>query len=480
MNAIINNKNIIIKNAPEELHKTIMEMGAYQDRSKMFKLKDYEKNPYLKNSTAYWKLHEQVHQNVVEYDESQHIYTIPAGFINTVFSTLPSLLKDITDLRCESGQKIKLDWKIKPFTLRDYQQEAINSILKSSSNRLYVESNVQNVNYRGIINIATGGGKTKTAIHLIKEISRKTLVICPSVNIARSFYDELKECFGVDSVGLYGNGSKDHNKDIVVGIAASISKNSHKFKDIGLIIFDENHRVAASTFYSIARSLGDVGRMYGLTATNFRNDGKDKLIEAGLGNILIKKDLIWCIDNDWLRRPTFLFKRVKTERHTSNIRNKIKEYEKQILNNAKINEIIINDINTVIKSGKSVLCLVNQIEHGNLLSEETGLPIASGKHKGSRALVDDLNNELIPGLIGSDKFIGEGVDTRNVDVLILANFIASKGFLWQNIGRGLRPFKDNKELLVIDYDIQNSNMMHRHAMLRLKYYKEITDRIIVK
>src|SRR5690606_5073669 len=88
--------------------------------------------------------------------------------------------------------------------------------------------------------------------------------------------------------------------------------------------------------------------------------------------------------------------------------------------------------------GLSVLCLVDEIDHGRLLSNATGLMFANGEDKNSDLYIENLNKAKIPGLIGTDSKIGEGCDTKNVDVLILANFVASKGPLWQNIGRGLR------------------------------------------
>jgi type I site-specific restriction endonuclease len=81
--------------------------------------------------------------------------------------------------------------------------------------------------------------------------------------------------------------------------------------------------------------------------------------------------------------------------------------------------------------------------------------------------------------VGTASKIGEGTDTKNVDVLVLANFVASKGPLWQNLGRGLRIHGDNNQVIVLDYIPAGSKMLKRHAMQRLKYYQEVTDNIRV-
>ena len=130
--------------------------------------------------------------------------------------------------------------------------------------------------------------------------------------------------------------------------------------------------------------------------------------------------------------------------------------------------------------GKKVLCLVAEVAHGEALSEELGIPFAQGSDKKSVEYVNQLNNDEIPGLIGTGGKIGEGTDTRKVDVLILANFVASKGPVVQAVGRGLRLYDGKTECLVIDYIPTGSKMLTRHALGRVKYYQEITSDVTVE
>jgi superfamily II DNA or RNA helicase len=332
-------------------------------------------------------------------------------------------------------------------------------------------------NYRGLINFATGLGKTLTAVHAIRKIKKRALVLCPGVSIADNFYEELVSAFGEDKVGYYGDGKKKI-RDITVGIAQSVNNNIQKFidHDLGLMIVDEVHHIPATTFYTIAEQLGSIGRIYGLTATDFRADGKDVMITAGVGDVLISRDLIWGIKNKWLRDPYIIVRDVHT--HGRDIPgDKNKNYKTHVLHSMQMNDRIENDIKKFLNNGLSVLCLVDEVAHGEALAQATGLPFATGKNKDSKQLVKDLNNKKIPGLIGTDSKIGEGTDTKNVDVLVLANFVAGKGSLWQNLGRGLRPFEGKMNLIVLDYIPVGSSMLSRHAKLRLKMYKEITHKI---
>ena len=135
---------------------------------------------------------------------------------------------------------------------------------------------------------------------------------------------------------------------------------------------------------------------------------------------------------------------------------------------------ILNDINYYLSQGLSVLCLVDEISHGAELAKQTGLPFAQGKDKNSNKYVEELNAGAIKGLIGTDGRIGEGTDTKRVDVLILANFVASKGPVIQAIGRGLRIYGHKTHCIVLDYLPKGSSMLTRHAVKRIEFYNEIT------
>jgi ATP-dependent helicase IRC3 len=451
MEVIASNKEIQIVNPTSDFLSKLKPMLTYTDKSKQYQLQKMKKNPFTRNSPYIKKLEKEVTGNLINFIDDNHI-SIPSGFIH--------IFDSYEDNREFTGEDISLPWKNKPFDMRDYQEEAVDLMVNS---------------YRGIVELATGMGKTLTAVHAIRRIKKKTLIVCPNVSIANNFYNELVEAFGELKVGYVGGG-KNKIKDITVGIAQSVVNRIDKFDNLGLIIFDEVHHLAADTFFSIADNLGDVGQMFGLTATAFRSDGKDVLITAGVGEALIKRDLVWGIKHGWLSQPVFISRNINTT--GKNYKNdKLKNYKEHVLKSQQLNEQLVGDINAFTKIGKSVLCLVSEISHGEILAEETGLDFANGKNKESDKLVDLLNKGKIPGLIGTGSYIGEGTDTKNVDVLILANFVANKGTLWQNIGRGLRIHEGKDRLIVIDYVPLGSEMLTRHANKRIQLYQEITDKV---
>jgi len=450
----ISNSEIIIKNYTPDFSKKLNELLSYTDKSKEYQIRKMSRNPFSRASDHYKKLVASQHGTMV--DERSGVIAVPSGFAY--------LFKNdhYLDKRKDTGKQVAFPWKTKPYELRDYQFEA---------NTLICD------NYRGLINFATGLGKTLTAVYAIRSIGRRTLVLCPTQSIADNFYQELCEAFGDDRVGYFGGGKKQL-KDITVGIAASVNNHIEKFAkhELGLVIIDEVHHVPADTFFTIAKTLSAVGRMFGLTATDFRSDGKDVMIQAGVGEVLIKRDIVWGIENKWLAYPNIIMRDVETTGREYP-EDKNKNYKAHVLNSQEMNSRLISDIQKCLDAGKFVLCLVDEKAHGQMLSEALGLPFATGDDKQSLEYVKQLNAGSIQGLIGTDSKVGEGTDTKNVDVLVLANFVASKGPLWQNLGRGLRRQGTKKTVLVLDYKPTGSKMLSRHADQRLKLYKAITSSV---
>lgn len=458
MKAIITNKFTIVQDPTPIILRSLNDLMSYEDKSIKYQLKRMAQNPFQRKSENYKQLEKEVKGTLLK-DIKGHA-AFNSGLSYIIEGRIP-----IEDRRTDTGKKISFPWKKKPHDPRKYQQEAIDLCLN---------------NWRGIINFATGMGKTLTAIHLIRSLGRKTLIVVPSDSIAQQFYGELCEAFGDSRIGFYGGGKKKI-KDITIGIAASIIKDTNLFKkeELGCIIFDEVHHIAASTFFSIASDLGDVGRIYGLTATDYRSDGKDIMINAGCGKVLIKRDIKWGIDNGFLAKPKFIIKEILTS-GIDYKNNKLKAYKEHILNDRIMKSQILQDIQNAINDGKSVLCLVDEVAHGMELAKQTGLPFAQGKDRNSNKYVEELNNGNIAGLIGTDGRIGEGTDTKRVDVLILANFVASKGPVIQAIGRGLRIYGQKTECTILDYIPKGSTMLKRHAESRISFYKEITSDVFIQ
>ena len=457
MKAKINNKSLVIEDPSEEILSIAKNNLIYKDKAKEYQIRRMMRNPWTRTSPQLKELRDTVEGVLYKLIDSTIV--IPSSLFYLFESDIGS---NLIDDRKETGKTVVLPWVKEPYPLRPYQQEAVDLMLSLN---------------RGVINFATGLGKTLIALHTVKKYKKTTLIVCPSESVAKQFYSLFVKSFGQNKVAFFGAGKKK-TSDITIGIAASISKSISIFKnlDIGLMIIDETHHTPANTFYDIAEGLADVGKVFGLTATDYRSDGKDILINAGCGPVLIRRDIKWGVDNKWLAEPFFFMRQVKTSGRDYKD-DKLKSYKEHVLNNQKMKDVIKKDAEKMMSLNKSVLILVDEVAHGEELARQPGIPFATGTDSKSQDYVDALNNGEIPGLVGTDGKIGEGSDTQNVDVLILANFVASRGPVIQAVGRGLRRTETKTKCIIIDYCPTGSTMLSRHAINRMGYYKQITDRV---
>lgn len=464
MQVTIENDFTTISGAPTPLQNSIQLELTYTDKSKQYQLRRLSKTVWGRTSQLYKQLQQEVNGKL--YEMKGNDILVSSAFYGYLQENFPKEMAaaSITDNRKLNGAKIVVPWVNKPYGLRPYQEEAVDLMLN---------------NYRGVINFATGLGKTLVATHLVQRYKKKTLVICPSDSVAKQFYEQFVECFGKKKVGFYGGGKKQIS-EITVGIAASVSKYVAEFQmaDLGLVIFDETHHTPASTFFDIAEGLRSVGKVFGLTATDYRSDGKDIMITGGCGHVLIRRDIKWGVENGFLAEPYFIVREVATGGRDFKD-DKLKSYKEHVLNNKAMKDRIESDARSMMAAGKAVLILVDEVAHGEELSKALGIPFATGLDKKSQSYVDDLNAGKIPGLVGTDGKVGEGTDTKNVDVLILSNFVASKGPVIQAIGRGLRKQGTKTKCLILDYIPMGSTMLSRHANNRIAFYEEISDKVKV-
>jgi superfamily II DNA or RNA helicase len=459
-NVTVHNDHIIIDDFSNNVKEFMEKNLTYVDKSKQYQLRRMSRNVWQRNSPLYAQLQKEVKGRL--YCEVGSQLSMSSCFINLLQSELN--LQISSDQRQETGKKITLPWINKPHPLRDYQEEAVQLML---------------ANPRGLINFATGLGKTLVALHLIQRYKRRALIVCPSESVAQQFYELFEHCLGKQRLGFYGGGKKRIG-EITIGIAASVTRHIVEFQsaDLGLVIIDETHHTPATTFFDISQGLGKVGKLFGLTATDYRSDGKDMMITAGCGPVLIRRDIKWGVDNGWLAEPYFIVKQVDT-RGKDFKDDKTKSYKEHVLNNELMKSQIRDDAKKMMDAGKSVLILVDEVAHGKELSQELGIPFATGLDSASQEYVNQLNKGKIRGLVGTDGKIGEGSDTQRVDVLILANFVASKGPVIQAVGRGLRKQGTKTKCIILDYIPMGSTMMSRHGFGRVEYYRDITDKVKV-
>ena len=143
---------------------------------------------------------------------------------------------------------------------------------------------------RGVVVLPTGSGKSHVAILAIDDKRRSTLVVAPTLDLVRQWYDLLTTTFG-DTVGVVGGGEHDVQALTVTTYDSLYLHAEHLGARFGLVVFDECHHLP-SPAYSMAASAFLAPFRLGLTATPERTDGREHELEALIGPEAYRKDIV--------------------------------------------------------------------------------------------------------------------------------------------------------------------------------------------
>jgi superfamily II DNA or RNA helicase len=159
---------------------------------------------------------------------------------------------------------------------RPYQAEALAAWLANQG--------------RGVVVLPTGAGKTWLACLAIDDRRRSTLVIAPTLDLVRQWYDVLRMTFGTD-VGVIGGGEYDVKPLTVATYDSAYLHMEHLGSQFGLVVFDECHHLPGAAYALAARAAVAPFRL-GLTATPERADGRQLDLTDLVGPVVYRKDIV--------------------------------------------------------------------------------------------------------------------------------------------------------------------------------------------
>jgi superfamily II DNA or RNA helicase len=143
---------------------------------------------------------------------------------------------------------------------------------------------------RGVVVLPTGAGKTHVACLAIDDRRRSTLVLAPTLDLVRQWYDVLRATFGVP-VGVIGGGDYSVEALTVSTYDSAYLHMEHLGDKFGLLVFDECHHLPGPAYALAARAAVAPFRL-GLTATPERADGRHSELDELCGPTVYRKDIV--------------------------------------------------------------------------------------------------------------------------------------------------------------------------------------------
>lgn len=349
--------------------------------------------------------------------------------------------------------------------LRDYQARAVDAFLKVT---------------QGTVVLPCGGGKTRVALGVLSRLGTPALVLVHTLDLAEQWRVELRTRLGVES-GLIGAGEVSEHPVTVALIQALAQWPSERLRlflsHYGLLILDEAHHVAASTFHDVVDRCPAKYRL-GLTATPDREDGLTPLLELFLGRPVA------VVTHDELVRAGVLTVpsvRTITTDFTFPYRS-AHDYTRllaAVAGDPARNRLVVEVIAEEARAGHTCLVLSGRVSHCEQLAEglrTRGLTAAALTGRVDREQRGSLLADAREGrlqVLAATSLADEGLDLPRLSRVFFAFPGRSRSRVIQRLGRLMRPHPSKQSAVLFDFVDTRVPILRRHHLERRKLYSEV-------
>ena len=339
---------------------------------------------------------------------------------------------------------------------------------------------------RGVLKIATGGGKTECAVALVKALQHPALFLTHRVNLlyqtAERFALRWPELEQYNLLGIIGDSQYKPNLvtfSTVQTLDSYLKKKMCRrevmadLEKYRVLIIDEAHRCGARQFQTVAKMMVNADYRIGLSATPFVKTPYENLCLQGItGGVIFEITASELIKRGVLAKPFFKFVEIR-EPGMANLKHWLDVYEQGIVRNQVRNEAVVTAALQLIKMNKKPLVIVQYIEHMEILEKmllAAGVrpKVASGvmgSEERARSL-KQLGSGRIDTIVCTSIF-DEGIDVKEVGGVVMAAGTKSAPAFFQRTGRAIRKKENDNRAVVIDFMDYQHPMLTKHSRRRL-------------
>ena len=312
--------------------------------------------------------------------------------------------------------------------LRLYQKECIETIEDQPPGAYLVQ-------------MATGLGKTVTFANIPRH-GERMLILSHREELVEQPRKYFSCSYGVERAQNHGRG-----EEVVSASVQTMVRRLDRYdpQDFGLIICDEAHHAAASTY----RKIFDYFRpekLIGFTATP--NRGDKVRLDNVFSRIIFQRDLRWGIQNGYL--CGIECRRVDIGFDLSAVHTRRGDYAPGELDEAMDGTAdAVAEAYRDLAIGATLIFAVSVHQAEEIAKRITGAVVVTGETKNRAAIIDDFTAGKIPCIVNCMVFT-EGTDIPRVETVIIARPTQSETLYAQMVGRGLRLYPGKQKLMLID------------------------------
>ncbi len=347
----------------------------------------------------------------------------------------------------------------------------------------------------GQIQAPTGDGKSWIIVQVCKMYPRaKIVIVTPGIGEAKTVKDRLMAELPPVDIGQRGGGRKDSNKRILLCVKNSLSKVADDLARCKILLYDECH-TAAGPKTSLALTAATHCKMFGFTASpEMRTDKADMIVEMHFGPV------VHTITYQESQKhgnivPIRVIMRPVTQGPNIDSKSSLVINRHGIWRNKHRNQLIADDARRFSADGQQIMVSVETVEHALELYrhlrgdgftlvyshmdkgirkhfEKEGV-IHPGEHplraSERTALQEQFESGALRRVIAT--CWNQGVDFKQLGVLIRADGLASRSRSIQVPGR-LSRTKEGKDYgLLIDYYDEFQSTLTRRAKDTARAYR---------
>lgn len=362
--------------------------------------------------------------------------------------TRPNIYKDI------EKEESKEDNVINIFEPRGAQIEALYSLEKSREEGFD----------KGLVVAATGIGKTYLSAFDSAKYN-KILFVAHREEIIKQAAQSFKNVRNSDDIGFFYSNQKDTKNSFIFALVQTLGKEQYLNEEyfskdyFDYIIVDEFHHAVSSNYKKIIDYFTPKF-LLGLTATPERLDSKDVFALCDY-NMVYEVRLKDAINKGWLVpfRYYGIYDETVNYEHIDYKNGKYddKQLEEALMLN-KRGEIILNHY--LKYNSKRAMGFCTSRHHAEYMAKvfnENNIPSAAvysgekGEYSEDRNIaLSKLTSGELKVIFSVDMF-NEGLDVPAIDMVMFLRPTQSPTIFLQQLGRGLRKFKDKKYLNVLDF-----------------------------
>lgn len=349
--------------------------------------------------------------------------------------------------------------------LFDYQFDGISRLLQKQC---------------GILSSPAASGKTVMGIDIVAKLGLKTLWITHLDRLMKQAVESLLKFTNCNesNIGIISQGQYEIGNVFTSAIVNTAKKyNSQLSKEnFGLVIIDEAHHTPTKKTYDVLMKLSPQ-YLYGLSATPYRTDGLDTVMQYMIGPITeIKRENVIEVNKIVTPKVQVVYTNLSI---TTPLGSSYADFLSALTKNNQRNNIIVYEVIKEIIGDNICLILSDRVSHCELLYNKLVniypyVELVSGRTKKKEAdsIIKKLKNREITALVSTYQFLSEGVDLPMLNRLFFTTPFKARIRTTQAVGRVQRIYIENKDAKIYDF-VDENRLTQIQLNARLGVYEEL-------